>query len=158
MTEANTRRMIRARGVTLAEVSVSIAVAAAVVLAALGTRYLSVKQAVRGDAYNTAGRIGLLLLEGWRSSTAPNTYNPATKFAGQLTLTAASGPPAPGGLTALPSYRAVLDGRNYYVTLAYKNATTTAPAVLHVTVGFRRDYQAGSLTTADNYVRLTTYD
>ena len=140
------------------EVSVSIAVVTAVVLAALGTRYLAVRQAVRGDAYNTAGRIGLLLLEGWRSSSTPSTYNPVVKFAGQLTLTAAAGPVAPSGFTALGSYRVVLDGRNYYVTLAYKNATTTAPATLHVTVGFRQNYQAGSLSAGDNYVRLTTYD
>ena len=168
---AESCRQRRSRGLTLMEVSVSIAVVTVIILAAIGTRYLAVKQAVRADAYNTAGRIGLLLLEGWRSSGEPNAYDALAKLGTQFTSpdlmesVASGGPATPSGFITLvrpgstnPYYHFVLDRRHYYVTLAYKNATTTAPATLHVTVGFRQNYQVGSLSAEDNYVRLTTYD
>lgn len=152
------RRGIR-HGFTLVEVMVSILLITIVVLAALGARYLAVKQARRADAYNTAGRLGLLLLEGWRSTGIHSAYDPVTRFSGQMTITGgATGPTAPTGFTTLDTYHVVQDNVNYYATLAYIDETVDAPAVLHVTVGFRHQYQAGTISETDNYVRLTTYD
>jgi len=161
----NTRRS-GARGLTLIEVMVSIAVVTAVILAAIGTRYLVVKQAVRADAYNTAGKLGQMLLEGWRGAGDPATYNPKTRFAGQMTIDdsipISMAPPVPSGLVPLSStcrYHVELDRVHYYVTLAYKNEDVIQqqPAVLHATVGFQHNYQAASVATSGNYVRLTTY-
>jgi type II secretory pathway pseudopilin PulG len=152
-------RRVRRRGLTLIEVIVSILLVMVVILAAIGTRYLATQQARRGDAYSTAGKLGLMLLEAWRSSTAPSTYNPITTFAGQMTVsTSGTGPPAPTDFTTLGSYHVVLDNVHYYPTLAYIGATTEQPAVLHVSVAFRQNYQAGTISTGDNCVRLTTYD
>lgn len=143
---------------TLIEVMVSILLITIVVVAALGARYLAVKQARRADAYNTAGRLGLLLLEGWRSTGEPRDYDPEARFSGQMTITGgATGPTAPTGFTALDTYHVVQDNVNYYATLAY-DEPADAPAVLHVTVGFRHQYQAGTISETDNFVRLTTYD
>ena len=155
-------RWTRSRGFTLVEVAVSILLVATIILAALGVRYLAVKQARRGDAYNTAGKLGQMLLEGWRSSGAPATYDPIARFAGQTVIvitTTTMAPPAPTGFTTLGRYQVVLDNVNYYVTLAYINedVMTQQPAVLHAVVGFRHNYQAASVATSANYVRLTTY-
>ena len=155
-------RWRRSRGFTLVEVALSILLVTVIVLAAMSVRYLAVKQARRGDAYNTAGKLGQMLLEGWRSSGAPNTYNPITRFAGQTAIvitTSTMAPPAPSGFTTLGRYQVVLDNVNYYVTLAYinENVMTQQPAVLHAVVGFRHNYEAASVATSGNYVRLTTY-
>ncbi len=148
---------------TLIEVMVSILLITIVVVAALGARYVGVKQARRADAYNTAGRIALLLLEGWRSTGIHSAYDPVTRFSGQMTITdGASGPAAPTDLafTTLnnTSYHIVQDNVNYYATLAYVDETADDPAILHVTVGFRHQFEAGALAETDNFVRLTTYD
>ena len=147
---------------TLIEVMVSILLITIVVVAALGARYIGVKQARRADAYNTAGRLGLLLLEGWRSTGMHSAYDPVTRFSGQMTITdGASGPGAPTDLAFTlnnTSYHIVQDNVNYYATLAYNDETTMAPAVLHVTVAFRHTYGEGTISETDNLVQLRTYD
>ena len=156
-------RWTRPRGFTLVEVAVSILLVMTIIVAAISVRYLAVKQARRGDAYNTAGKLGQMLLEGWRSSGAPATYDPIARFAGQTVIvitTTTMAPPAPTGFLTLGRYQVVLDNVNYYVTLAYINedpSMTQQPAVLHAVVGFRHNYQAASVATSGNYVRLTTY-
>jgi hypothetical protein len=150
------------------EVSVSILLVMTIVLAGLGVRYLAVKEARRGDAYNAAGRLGEMLLEGWRSAGEPKTYDPVARFAGQTVLaisTAAMAPPAPSGFTVLNGphggrFQVVLDHVNYFVTLAYIDADPTwlqRPAVLNATIGFQHNYQSVSVAVSGSYVRLTTY-
>jgi hypothetical protein len=121
-----------------------------------------VKEARRADAYSAAGKLAQLMLEGWRSAGAPDTYDPIARFAGQTVITistAVMAPPPPSGFTALGRYQVVLDHVNYFVTLAYINEDTMAqrPPVLNATVGFQHNYQATSVATSGNYVRLTTY-
>ena len=156
-------RRTRSRGFTLIEVATSILLVTTIVLAAMCVRYLVVKQARRGDAYNTAGKLGQMLLEGWRSAGLPSSYNPITRFAGQMTInpsTSTLAPPVPTGFTPLPSrYHVELDHVHYYVTLAYINEDliNQQPPVLHAVVGFRENYAAQSVATGANYVYLTTY-
>jgi prepilin-type N-terminal cleavage/methylation domain-containing protein len=157
----------RPRGLTLIEVTVSIAVVTIVILAAIGTRYLAVKQAVRADAYNTAGRIGLLLLEGWRS-TDLDIYEPLVRLGGQISISQSTTGPdvtaAGFNLYTSPDgyahYDIVQGPRHYYATLGYTDVDPTVgaerPPVLHVTVAFRHDYGAWDASSA-NYVQLTTY-
>jgi prepilin-type N-terminal cleavage/methylation domain-containing protein len=147
------------RGFTLAEVTISIAVVTSIILASLGARYLTVQQAKRADAHNGAGKLALLLLEGWRGSATLSGYEPVSRFTGQMTIsTSATGPATPTGFTTLGSYRVVLDNMNFYATLAYVNATTTAPAKMHVCVGYRSHFEAASVSSGANYVYLTTFD
>ncbi len=158
MRSADRHRRTRTRGVSLVEVMVSIILMTAIILVAIGTRYLAGRQARRGDAYGAAGKLGLMLLEAWRSTGTPAAYDPITAFAGQMTIaTSASGPAAPTGFTTLGNYHVVLDNVNYHATLAY-DEPAEQPAVLHVSVAFKQNYQAGTFATGDNVVRLTTYD
>lgn len=155
-------RRTRSRGFTLIEVATSILLVTTIVLAAMCVRYLAVKQARRGDAYNAAGKLAQMLLEGWRSAGLPSSYNPITRFTGQMTInpsTSTLAPPTPTGFTTLGRYLVVLDHVNYYVTLAYINEDliNQQPAVLHAVVGFRENYAAESVASSGNYVRLTTY-
>jgi type II secretory pathway pseudopilin PulG len=156
-------RMASRGGFTLVEVAVSILLAVIVVTAAMLARYNSVRQARRADAYNGAGRLALLLLEGWRSYAAPTDYNPVANFgsssAVHMTIsTSGTGPSAPDFDQVLGRYLVVLDHANYYVTLAYTEKTTGHPAKLHAAVAFRSQYDTGSVSDSANIVRLTTYD
>ena len=117
---------MRAAGMTLIEVSVSILLVTVVILGALMVRYHAVKQAVRGDAYETAARVGQLLLEGWRS-TEWNVYDPNDRFPDQLMFQEAiDGPDVTAdGFTRTQApaasryYEAILNNRHYYATLGY---------------------------------------
>ncbi len=157
------------RGFTLIEVVVSIAIVMALVMAGLAARYLTVKQAVRADAYNTAGRLALLLLEGWRS-TEPDLYDPTSSVSALSSLSptvtivanAPGCPAAPGGFTTLNTYRVIADNKNFYVRLSYKPADTSVagsehPAMLSVIVTFLDSYLIGDASASTNRVSLTTY-
>ncbi len=153
---------------TLIEVMVSVLLVTIIVLGALMVRYHAVKQAGRADAYETAARVGQLLLEGWRS-TELMVYDPNERFPDQLLFEeAADGPDvtADGFTTyATPTgisyYDITLDNRHYYATLGYRAAVMTEgserPPVIHVAVAFENNY--GQWDTSDGavYVKLTSY-
>ncbi len=138
-----------------------------VILGALLVRYQAVRQAVRGDAYETAARLGQLLLEGWRS-TELGVYEPNDRFPDQLMFQeAADGPDvtsdgfttytSPNGVT---NYEAILNNRHYYATLGYMPAVPTVdaerPPVIHVSVGFMNSYGDWDPSANINYVKLTS--
>ncbi len=165
---ADFHRRTRTRGMTLIEVMVSIALVTVVILGAMMVRYQAVRQAARGDAYETAARLGQLLLEGWRS-TDLNVYEPNDRFPDQLMFQqAADGPDvtadgftqyvSPHGVT---NYEAILGNRHYYATLGYIPTVTTAgaeePPAIHVSVGFLNGFAQWDSTAHINYVKLTSY-
>jgi len=153
---------------TLIEVMVSILLVTTIIFGALMVRYHAVRQAVRADAYETAGRIGQLLLEGWRS-TELEVYDPNERFPDQLLFEeAAAGPDVsadgfteyttPTGITY---YEITFGNRHYYATLGYRSAVLTEgaerPPVIHVTVAFQNNYATWDGTTNLNYVKLTSH-
>jgi prepilin-type N-terminal cleavage/methylation domain-containing protein len=167
LTSFNELRRARRRAFTLIEVMISLALVLVLVMAGLAARYMTVKQAVRADAYNTAGRLALLLLEGWRS-TKPDLYEPTSSISGlsslspAVTITAVtSGCPAPpSGFTLRNMYRVTADSKNFYVTLSYQEDVTSGaehPAMLSVIVAFLDGYTAGNASASNNRVNLTTY-
>ena len=137
-------------------------------MAGLAARYLTVRQAVRADAYNTAGRLALLLLEGWRS-TEPPLYDPTASVSALSSLSptvtivanAPGCPAAPTGFTTLNTYRVIADNKNFYVRLSYKTEDLTSgaehPAMLSVVVAFLDGYLVGDASASTNKVSLTTY-
>ena len=165
-------RRARSQGLTLIEVVVSILLVTIIVMAAMAARYLTVKQAVRADAYNTAGRLALLLLEGWRS-TQPALYDPTVAGSplSSLSPTVTIARCAKGLCPDVPSiefnslndtgYLVVADRMNFYVTLAYTIPDLTEnawhPARLHVGVAFLNNYGIGDASASPNRVSLTTY-
>ena len=138
------------------EVSVSMLLLATIVLALTTVRYHAHQHAVRADAYATAARIGLLLLESWRSMTTPADYDPVYEFADEISIETGTGPGVPAGFTGLGSYHMILENRNYYATLAYIGETATQPAVLYVGIGWKG--QGSTWTPSGEYYTLTTYD
>jgi len=153
---------------TLIEVMVSITLVTVVILGALMVRYHAVKQAARGDAYETAARIGQLLLEGWRS-TDMDVYEPNDRFPDQLMFQQADAGPdvtadgftqyvSPRGVT---NYEVIFNNRHYYATLGYVPAVTTSgsevPPVIHVSVGFLNGYGVWDSAVNINYVKLTSH-
>lgn len=153
---------------TLIEVMVSALLVVVVIVGALMVRYLTVKQAVRADAYNTAARVGQLLMEGWRS-TELNIYEPNDRFPDELIFQqAAAGPDvtvdgfityvSPAGVS---NWEAIFGNRHYYATLGYIPAVLTSgserPPVIHVAVAFQNNCATWDGTTQLNYVKLTSY-
>jgi hypothetical protein len=147
---------------------VSMTLMTTIVLGALMVRYHAVKQAVRADVYSAAGRIGQLFLEGWQSADL-DAYEPYDRLTGRVPIAVAGGGPdvtadgfvthtSPNGNTY---YEVVLNGRHFYVTLGKTGPVTTEglerPPTIHVAVAFRNDYEAGSVSSAANIVRLSTY-
>jgi hypothetical protein len=158
---------------TLIEVMVSAALAMVIIVGALMVRYYAVKQAVRADAYETAGRIGQLFLEGWRS-TSLDAYEPYSVLGSQIQMT----PSDDGGdgpdvtvdgftpYTRPPNnfvcYDVVEDGRHYHVALGYAQKGATDPSgyaeyFIHASVGFLDNYGAWDEAGHPNYVKLTSY-
>ena len=158
----------RQAGMTLMEVMISIVLVTVIILGALMVRYHAVKQAVRADAYETAARIGQLLLEGWRS-TELLVYDPNDRFPDQLMFQEALDGPdvtADGftlytGPSAISHYEVIFNARHYYATLGYIPAVTTAgsekPPVIHVAVGFLNNYGVWDGAANINYVKLTSH-
>jgi type II secretory pathway pseudopilin PulG len=161
-------RRTHTQGMSLIEVMVSVLLVTVIILGALMVRYYAVKHGVRADAYETAARVGQLLLEGWRS-TDLDVYDPNDRFPDQLLFVeAADGPDvAADGFTTyvtptgISHYDITLDHRHYYATLGYKPAVVTVgaevPPMIHVAVAFENDYGTWDTSDAANYVKLTSY-
>lgn len=149
------------RGFTLIEVAVSLLLIATIVLALTTVRYHAHRHAVRADVYATASRLALLLMESWRSTTAPADFDPVNDFdtTGETVISVSdSGPPVPGGFTGLGSYHMVLENRHYYATLAYIDETLEQPAVLYVCIGWTATFTPGDVSGDGAYYTITTYD
>jgi hypothetical protein len=169
MRSAQDRKGVCSRGMSLIEVTISITLVTMIVLGALMVRYHAVKHAVRADAYSTAGRIGQLFLEGWRSVPDANGYEPYDRLTGQVPITVVdSGPDVTSdSFTTYTSpksntyYEVVLDGRYFYVALGKIAPIMTVgaerPEAIHVAVAFRNDYGPGDISSGASTVRLTTY-
>lgn len=106
----------RLQGLTLTEVMVTTAILLVAIIGAMGYRYYSTLDTRKADEQITAGRIGLLLLEGWRGSggraqTDPyNNFNPVDLSVpgAKLQIAAGStGPAMPAGFQPFGRYLAV---------------------------------------------------
>jgi len=148
-----------ASGLTLIEVLIGMLLAVVVVVTAISVRYYLARHAKRADIYSNAGRLGLLFLEGWRSASTPGAYDPVASLGGNMTIApGAAGPAAPGSFVTLETYHVVVDNVDYYVTLAYLDATTSQPAILNVSVGWKRHFEPGDVSVDGECLSLTTYD
>jgi prepilin-type N-terminal cleavage/methylation domain-containing protein len=65
------------KGLTLIEVLVSLLIVAVAVIGAMMYRYYSASDARMADVHADAGRVGLLILEGWKGAAGRTDYNPA---------------------------------------------------------------------------------
>ncbi len=152
-------------GLTLIEVMVAMVILMVAGLGALAFRYYCSLDARKADIQITAARIGTMLLESWIGQGGSTSYNPVTQLTAQLKSTdpassvdgGVTGPEPQGGLSRTGSnndYKIVVNGVNYYVTLSTNTAVSPVP--LSVSVAWRHDYQAGSISASDKCVNLTT--
>lgn len=147
-------------GLTLIEVMVAMVVIIVAVMGAMGFRYYSALDARKADVQVTAGRLGLILLEGWKSAGGRKNYDPIAVLSSELVIAdGATGPAVPAGFTALPngSYAVAVNRVNYYATLSYKTKTLLEPRVLNVCVSWLRNYGTGVVSSTNRSVKMTTY-
>jgi hypothetical protein len=100
---------------------------------------------------------------GGLSSYDPSLEFPLSTYGSQFAITkTTTGLAAPSGFTLLASKYQVLDKANnvyYFITLSYKPAVVSPsePLALNATIVRRPDYTAGSVTTNDQTIKMTTY-
>jgi len=150
-------------GFTLIEVMVAMVVIIIGVMGAMGFRYYCVLDAKKADVQITAARIATLLLEDWKgmggSAYVPNTSLPSSS--GLTVAASATGPAAafPSSILNNTSYHIVcnVDASSiihYYVTLS---SAATLPRTLNVSISWRSNYNAGTLSTTDRTNRVISF-
>jgi hypothetical protein len=140
-----------------------------IMMGLLGTvtfRYTAALDGRRANAQTTAARIALMLCESWRGINGDETYDPATHFGLDLTVTEGTGPDCPDDFTLLGSYTiscnrgTVTD--NYLTTLSWKDIQSGLRA-LNVVVAWASREQLDDSTqqiggvSVDKSLELTVY-
>ena len=148
---------------TLIEIMIAIIVVMVVVTGIMSYRYYSSLDAKKAEVRATAGRVSLLLLEGWKGIQGDPTYDPEVMFGSELAIAeTVDGPTVPTDFsgdpfTLLGYYETVVDGVYYYSTLAYCDETASEPQILNIATAWRQDYSDGTISETDKSVKLTTY-
>lgn len=154
-------RIKQNRGGTLVEVMVAALVLMVIFIGVLSYQYFCMLDARRTDVRVKASRLGLLLLEGWKTVEGSDTYDIVSDF-DQPPLTDFSNPGSLDDVPGLPnvlqgrSFRIDIDGIKYFVKLSYDDST--APRTLNTAVAWNRDYGAETLDfNSRRLIRLTKY-
>ena len=171
MTRTTQKREIRNRrhnpaarsAFSLVEVVLAILILSILVTGALSYHYHSSRNVHKSEVEAVAGRLALLLLEGWKGASDPDTYDPVTQLGAELTI--ATSPFGPGegvshsglGFNLLGHYHVLTNDVDYYVTLSWQIENLLEPRLFHVNIVWRDDYQAGPLLGTEDTFRLTTY-
>lgn len=157
------KRNFRLKGMTLIEIMIAIIVVMIVVTGIMSYRYYSALDAKKAEVRATAGRISLLLLEGWKGLQGDTAYDPEVMFSSQIAISeTVDGPELPTDFSGvlfnlLGYYETVVDGVYYYSTLAYRDETASEPQILNIATVWRHDYSEGIVSETDKSVKLTTY-
>ena len=148
----------KSSGLTLVEIMVSIAIILVVVVGAISFRYYAAMDAREADVKISAARIGNLLLDAWKGTGGTPAYDPVSEFGLDLNISiSATGPDVPAGFIKLNSYLISSNRVSYYATLSYKDSTSTTPGVLTVTISWLGNYNTGTVSAADESVKLTAF-
>jgi prepilin-type N-terminal cleavage/methylation domain-containing protein len=156
------------KGVTLIEIMVVVLIISVAVIGATSFRTYCTVDAKKADVQINAARVGSMLLETWKGMGGFSNYDPSLEFplstyGSQFAITkTTTGLAGPTGFTPLANKYQVLDKANnvyYYVTLSYKSAVASPaePLALNATIVRRPDYAAGSVTTNNQMLKMTTY-
>jgi prepilin-type N-terminal cleavage/methylation domain-containing protein len=142
---------------TIIEVVIAITVLLIAILGTSAYRYYAALSARRADLHISAARTALLLCEGWSGVGGSKSFDPVGAFGADLNITISVGPTEPDTFEKLGSYKILLEGNDYYVTLSSKDLAAEL-RVLNVIVSWD---QAGrgtdSFENADKSYLLTTY-
>lgn len=145
----------------MVEVMVATLVLMVIFIGVLSYLYFCAMHARIADVQVRAGRLGLLLLEGWKTVEGDANYDVVSNF-DKLPLGDFDNPGTLPDIPALPnllqgrSYRINIDGVNYFVKLSYDD--TSAPRTLNAAVAWNRSYDAETLDfNSSRLVSLTKY-
>jgi prepilin-type N-terminal cleavage/methylation domain-containing protein len=151
----NSRKNSRLHGFTLVEVMLSMAIVIIVALGTLSFQYNGVKPSRASEAQIAATRLGQLILEDWKSTGGDSDYDPNALGLGFTLVTTAN-------------YRITLDYQTFYLQFAQTLAPVTSGSnpdpvagvtlqQLSVTVSWRKDYAAGTVSGSDPTLTFTTF-
>jgi hypothetical protein len=141
-----------------------------ILIGVMNFQYYCALAAHKADVRACATRLGLLLLEGWKTQLGDVlTYDPRADFSfifSPAEFSAAispipGNPPILGGGTAFRYYTIMVDGVRYFVKLSYEDDDPAAPRrlrTLNVAVAWSRDFGSATLEyDRRREVRLTKY-
>lgn len=144
-------------GITLTETMHAVAILSITLIGVSGYRYCSTLDSRKADAYVASARIGYMLSESWRGMQGDETYDPVARLGGGMTITASTGPDAPGGYTALGSYKIELNDITFYATLSWKDFSSSLRGLNTTLVWAQRTHEQTDINDADKSFQLTTY-
>jgi hypothetical protein len=117
----------------------------------------------KADVHVTAARLGLLLLDGWKTTEGDVlTYNPEVDF-DLLALdefTVVADPGLPGVANSFKIYRVEVNSVKYFVKMSYADETggPSIRRVLNVAIAWSRDWGSTTLDFEPRrLIRLTKY-
>ncbi len=145
------------QGFTLVEVMIATVIFIIAVLGTSAYRYSAALSARRADLQTTAARTALLFCEGWRGESGAATYDPVTRFFGEMDISASAGPTEPTGFTTLGGYKVVLEGNSYFITLSWQDVNTGLRALNIIVAWDQHGSGSTNLSDADKTFKLTTY-
>ncbi len=128
----NVRRHNR-HGLTLIEVLVSLLIVVIAVIGAMMYRYYATSSARLADVHAGAGRVSLLILQGWKGAAGRTDYNPATAIGSEVQ----GSPDIAIGALSGGQYPVQLTGGTdtyYFVSLSY-NDVDGGPGIRKLIVG-----------------------
>lgn len=154
-TAAKTRKF--ASAVTLIEVAIASAIMAIGVIGAASYRVNAALDEQNAISWRAAARIGLLVSGSWKGVKGYSLYDAEAHLAPQLHITKTEAKDVSEGYSANGTYLVVVDGREYYVTLAWKDLDVDL-RILNVEVNWRpRITGDGSIDDSGKSFKLTSY-
>lgn len=154
------------RGVTLIEVMIATLAVLVVIVGVMNFQYYCAMDAYEADVRVKSGRLGLVLLEGWKTAQGDVlAYDPADQFTLPPLddLTPINDPSIPQLGTPFKYYRIGINGIMYFVTLSYDEvddepSTSRVLRKLNVAIAWSRDYGSETLTfELRRFISLTKY-
>jgi len=155
------KRYWKSKGMTFVETMMALVILLITMLGAMGYRYYSTGEARGADVHNTAARLGLMLIEGWKGYCGDLDYAPETVYSSLTEISISRngfGPQAATGFHKFGNYHILSNDAHYYATLSYKDATVTEPQLLNVQVSWIEDYKAWGAERSDyQSIKMSTY-
>ncbi|HUT31667.1 MAG TPA: hypothetical protein VMX13_17895 [Sedimentisphaerales bacterium] len=157
-------------GLTLVEVMVAALAALVIVIGTMGYQYHCALDARKADVRVTGARLGLLLLDAWKTMLGDTVvYDPKTDLGTTLPVaftefTLISPPPGdpPGLATSFRYYRIEINGAKFFVKMSYQDQPqpprTDPLRLLNVRVAWNRDdFKSTTLTSNYQSVSFSKY-
>jgi len=117
------RKAVRG-GSTLVEVTLGLLVFSAMVLGSVYYRYLTVLSVERAGKELPAADLAVTLIETWQGTGGNASFDPATGFASDLSISAGKGGTEPAGYTLLGAYDVIVANQTFHSTLYWKDGVS----------------------------------